>query len=111
MIVPNEAVAMREIMNFWTKTETIPGGAWIAIFIFLPFMFNFLNVRKYGELEYWVTMIKILSILVLTLLGVILLPLGAVSSPPLLATTEENSPALCLPSNGTCLSSPGFNCM
>jgi amino acid permease len=84
LIVPNAIVAIQEIINFWTNTQKVPGWAWIAIFIFLPIMTNLLNVRKYGEIEYWVTMIKVLAILVLAILGLLLLPLGASSSPPYL---------------------------
>lgn len=80
-----------------------------AIFIALPFGFNFLNVRKYGEVEYWITMIKILTLLGLMLLGVIVLPLGVTLSGPLLGT-RGTDPESCLASNGTCLDSPGFNC-
>jgi amino acid permease len=109
LIVPNAIVAIRETMNFWTSTQKIPGAASIAIFIFLPFMTNFLNVRKYGEVEYWITMIKVLAILVLTLLGVILLPLGASSIPALLGT-EGNNTAPCLPENKPCVDPPGFIC-
>lgn len=101
---------MQEIINFWTSTQKVPEWAWILIFILLPLAFNFLNVRKYGEVEYWITMIKILTLVALILLGISLLPLGASSSEPLLGTTGID-PEFCLPSNGSCLSSPGFNCM
>ena len=108
-IVPNEIVAMQEIVNFWTTTQKVPEWAWILIFITLPLAFNFLNVRKYGEVEYWITMVKILTLVALVLLGVVLLPLGASSGGPLLGTDGTN-PEFCPPFNGSCLSSPGFNC-
>ena len=113
MIVPNEAVAMKEIIYYWTPMQKVPAGVWITIFIFLPFAFNFLNVRRYGELEYWLTMIKIITLVTLFFLGVVFLPLGINEDGPLLAT-NGTEPVLCPTSiinNGTCLPRPGFSCI
>jgi amino acid transporter len=112
-LVPNEAVAMKEIMYYWTPAQKVPEGVWIAVFIFLPFAFNFLNVRRYGEVEYWLTMIKIVTLVTLFILGVVFLPLGINEGGPLLAT-NGTTPVLCPTSiinNETCLLRPGFNCM
>jgi len=108
MIIPNEAVAMSEIIDYWGTAKNVPQGAWIAIFISLSILFNFLNVRRYGELEYWFTMTKVVTLTILIFLG-ILLPLGATTGGPLLGT-NGTEPIHCNTINDTCLTSPGFNC-
>src|SRR5205085_12185149 len=110
-------VAMKDIMYYWTSAQKVPESVWIAVFIFLPFAFNFLNVRRYGEVEYWLTMIKIVTLVTLFILGVVFLPLGINEGVPLLATNGTGNamtPVLCPTStvnNGSCLLRPGFNCM
>src|SRR5579859_1063675 len=113
-IVPNEAVAMKDIMYYWTPAQKVPEPVWIAVFIFLPFAFNFLNVRRYGEVEYWLTMIKIITLVTLFFLGVVFLPLGINPDGPWLGINGINGtePVPCSKiNNGTCLEDPGFNCM
>jgi amino acid permease len=108
---------MKDIMYYWTPAQKVPEPVWIAVFIFLPFAFNFLNVRRYGEIEYWLTMIKIVTLVTLFILGVVFLPLGINEGGPLLATNGTDNamtPVLCPTSNinnGTCLLRPGFNCI
>lgn len=109
IVLPYEAISMCDMMDFWPATKTIPKGGWLVIFISLPIAFNFLNVRKYGEVEYWLTTIKIITLLSVSLLG-ILLPLGATLNGPLLATNGNHQPIPCDNGTGACLSHPGFNC-
>src|SRR5579871_2027840 len=109
MIVPNVALAMAGIINYWTGPQKIPPAVWIAIFIFLPLLFNFLNVRRYGEVEYWITMIKILTLLALMLLGLFFLPLRATTGQPLLGT-NGTAVVPCSESSEPCISWPGFAC-
>ena len=108
MIVPGEILAMRDIVQYWPLAKNVHSALWIIIFTAFPFAFNLLYVRRYGEFEYWITMIKVVTLIVIILLG-ILLPLGATGGPPLLATNGIE-PVLCESVNSDCLLSPGFNC-
>jgi len=96
-------------MTFWTGA--VPSAAWIAIFLTIPILFNFFNVRRYGEIEFWLTSIKIITIVGLIFLG-ILLPMGASSRPPLLGTSAQYTAVECSKNEigEKCLLSPGFNC-
>src|SRR5271156_3685560 len=98
-------------MKFWSTP--IPEPAWIAIFLVLAFLFNLFNVRRYGEIEFWLTTIKITLIVGLILLGV-LLPMGASTEGLLLGTDDNFHPVNCnetVAMIGGCLPSPGFNCL
>src|SRR5690348_1950257 len=108
MIVPGEILAMRDIVEYWTSATTIPTAGWIGIFAAVPIVFSFFNVRKYGEFEYWISMVKVVALLVIILLGILLRPLGATGKSPLLVTNDFK-PVLC-ESIKNCLLCPGFNC-
>lgn len=96
-------------MKFWPTP--VPEPAWIAIFLVIPLLFNLFNVRRYGEIEFWLTTIKVTLIVGLTFLGV-LLPMGASTNGLLLGTDANHHPVDCSENMiGTCLPPPGFNCL
>jgi Amino acid permease len=109
MIPPLEASAMQGLMQYWIPDSTVPGGVWIAIFIVIPTAFNFFNVRRYGEIEFWLTTIKVITLIGLILLGIIL-PMDASPVRPLLGEINYQ-PAPCGPNSTNCVSQPGFNCI
>jgi amino acid permease len=110
-------------MAFWKTTNP---AVWITVFFVPPFLFNNFNVRRYGEFEYWLTVIKIVTVIGLIVLG-ILLPINASSAVRLSGTlfTNDTTPDwqltqcpanLTVPiieetkQNGTCVGTPGFGC-
>ena len=96
-------------MTFWKNPLPLP--AWIAIFLVIPILFNLFNVRRYGEIEFWLTSLKVTLIVGLIFLGV-LLPMGASTRSLLLGTSEQYQPVDCSKNViGECLPSPGFNCL
>ena len=106
---PNKAVATANFMTFWTNA--VPPAAWITIFLLIPILFNLFNVRRIGEIEFWLTSIKVTTIVGLIFLG-ILLPMGASPSPPLLGTSAQYTAVDCSENViGECLPNPGFNCL
>src|SRR5579859_5126689 len=107
----NKAAAVANFMTFWT--DKVPQGVWITIALIIPVLFNLLNVRRVGGIEYWLTMSKITLIVVLIVTGS-LLAAGASPGPYLLGTDSNFQPVDCTlhdPSMGQCLPTPGFNCI
>lgn len=106
----NQLVAAQNIMTIWVEDDKLR-SVWISIFWLAVVLFNFFNVRRFGEIEYWLTVVKIETYLGLIILG-ILLPMGASIATRLLATGPDNTVAPCpsvsLP--GQCLDPPGFAC-
>lgn len=101
---PNKAIAAAKFMGFWT---TVNPAVWITLFLILPIAFNFFNVRRYGEIEFWLTAIKVTTIVGLIFLG-ILLGMGA-SVNPQLGTNTQGSPVPCAQDMlGGCVPPPGF---
>jgi yeast amino acid transporter len=98
-------------MAFWLSKDEYPPEIWITVFLVIPFLFNNFNVRRYGEIEYWLTVIKVLTIVGIIVLGV-LLPMNATPNQRLLGTNSNLSLIPC-PDNsapGQCLGAPGFGC-
>ena len=96
-------------MGIWLSNAQVNSAVWITIFLIIPFLFNNFNVRRYGEIEYWLTVIKLVTIFGIIILG-ILLPMSASSQTPLLCT-ENNHPVQCVnPAVDNGVGPPGFGC-
>ncbi|MBC1417506.1 amino acid permease [Listeria fleischmannii] len=57
------------IVQFWLPNT--PAWLWSAIFLVLIFGLNALSVRAYGESEYWFSIIKVATVIVFLIVGVL----------------------------------------
>lgn len=107
-----QLIAIQNLMSFWPGLSSdVDRYIWITIFFIAIVLFNLLNVRRYGEIEYWLTVVKLETIVGLIVLG-ILLPMGASAGTRLLrnvSTTLAACPAN--PGPQECLDNPGFLCI
>src|SRR5947207_11879839 len=101
----NKGLTFANYMSYWTAAEP---AIFVTIFYPLPILFNTLNVRRYGEIEYWLTVIKILTVIGLILAGAVIAFGG--SPNPLLGTTREFRPVRCDDQMKDCLQHPGLSC-
>lgn len=98
-------------MTFWIPESQINPALWISLAWILPFGFNFFNVRRYGEIEYWLAVTKVTAFVGIFILG-ILLPMGVSTATRLDGTnliTHETIPCVD-PATDNCVSPPGFIC-
>ncbi len=65
-----ELAAATLILKFWFPDS--PSILWSAVFLVLLVGLNLLSVRAYGESEFWFAMIKIVTILVFIVLGLLM---------------------------------------
>lgn len=104
-----QLVVIQNVMANWVSDERYR-YVWITVFFVSVILFNLLNVRRYGEIEYWLTVIKLATIVGLIVLG-ILLPMGARPGARLLGTSSDNqTPIPCAVSFQQCLPTPGLEC-
>jgi len=101
-------------MAFWLPHEQYNSAIWISVFLVIPVLFNLFNVRRYGEIEFWLTVTKVVTIVGLIILG-ILLPMNASSTTRLLGTNLDTLELVECPPGGvsgniTCVGAPGFGC-
>ena len=89
LVIPLEAVAAGIILNSW-----LPGIAtWqfaLAVTLLLT-VTNFFSVAKFGELEFWFAMLKVLAIIAFIVVGGWALLGGFASSPKLRITRVMNA--------------------
>ena len=57
------------VMQFWLPS--VPGWVFSLIALVLIFMINALSVRSFGETEYWLSLIKVVTVLVFLVIGVL----------------------------------------
>ncbi|KAF2678558.1 hypothetical protein K458DRAFT_423012 [Lentithecium fluviatile CBS 122367] len=77
---PNQLTASALIISFWDPERKINPGVWIAIFLFVIICVNYFGIRFFGELEFWLSSIKVIVIVGLILLS-FLLAVGAGPAP------------------------------
>ncbi|KAI8331659.1 amino acid permease/ SLC12A domain-containing protein [Chlamydoabsidia padenii] len=73
--IATELSAAATIINWWRPV--MPDAAWSVIFLVLIIAINLVGVGLYGEMEYWLSMIKVLIVLVFIIIA-ILVTSGAV---------------------------------
>ena len=70
VLLPLELVAASITIKYWN--DKINSDAWVAIFYATIALANMLDVKSFGETEFVLSMIKILSIIGFTILGIVL---------------------------------------
>ncbi|EDK43418.1 hypothetical protein LELG_01596 [Lodderomyces elongisporus NRRL YB-4239] len=69
LILPaNQLTAGALTMQYWVSRDKVNPGVWITVFLVVIVVINFLGVRVFGEIEFFISSLK-----VLTCLGLILL--------------------------------------
>ncbi|KAG0309118.1 hypothetical protein BGZ97_013157 [Linnemannia gamsii] len=64
-----ELVAAGLIISYWIPVESCPGWVWAMVFIVILTSLNLTTVKAYGETEYWLSLIKVLAVLVFIIIG------------------------------------------
>ncbi|KAG0356602.1 hypothetical protein BG005_004470 [Podila minutissima] len=75
-----ELVASSVIISYWIPLETCPGWVWALVFIVILTSLNMTTVKAYGETEYWLSLIKVLAVLVFIVVGFLYIG-GAIGTP------------------------------
>jgi len=70
VVTPNNINACGVVIQYWTTKVNL--AVWMVIFIVLIFAVNLLGVRVFGELEFWFSSIKVITLIGLLLLGIII---------------------------------------
>ncbi|KAM9892598.1 hypothetical protein OXX69_011972 [Metschnikowia pulcherrima] len=68
LLPANQLVAGSLVMSFWVSTDKVNAGVWIAVFLVIIVLVNILGVKFFGEIEFWLSCVK-----VLTCIGLIIL--------------------------------------
>ncbi|WP_127958367.1 amino acid permease [Serratia microhaemolytica] len=66
-----DLVAAQLVMNYWFPDTS--GWIWSALFLGLIFLLNYISVKGFGEAEYWFSLIKVTTVVVFIVLGVLMI--------------------------------------
>ncbi|KAF9438727.1 hypothetical protein BGZ76_005459 [Entomortierella beljakovae] len=75
-----ELVASSVIISYWLPTTQCPGWVWAVVFIVILTSLNLTSVKAYGETEYWLSLIKVLAVIVFIIVGFLYIG-GAIGEP------------------------------
>ncbi|KAM5477054.1 Basic amino-acid permease [Microsporum audouinii] len=64
-----DLVALQLLLKYWT--DSFPGWAFSLVFLFVLIGLNIVSVRAYGEMEYILSLLKVVTIVVFIILGIV----------------------------------------
>lgn len=74
-----EISVVGQVIQYWTKA--VPLAGWIAIFWVIITLMNFFPVKIYGEIEFWIAMVKVVAIVGYLLYALIIVCGGGPEGP------------------------------
>jgi len=69
---PNQLTASALIIQEWVSAERVNPGIWILIFLVVICAINYFGIKFFGELEFWLSSFKVVTIVGVILLSFIL---------------------------------------
>jgi amino acid transporter len=70
LTIPLELTAAGIVINYWTTSVNV--AVWITIFLIVLLIMNLFGVQAYGEIEFFVSLIKVIAIIGFIILGIVL---------------------------------------
>lgn len=62
IITPNQLTASALVIQEWKTKEEVNPGVWIAVFMVTIICINYFGVKFFGEFEFWLSSIKVVTI-------------------------------------------------
>ncbi|MBF7016891.1 amino acid permease [Staphylococcus durrellii] len=60
-----------QVIEYWTPLHALPAWGWSSLFLIIIFGLNALSVRVYGESEYWFALIKVVTVIIFIIIGLL----------------------------------------
>lgn len=73
IVAPNQLVAGAMVMQYWVSAEKVNPGVWITIILVLVLVLNLLGVKWFGEFEFWLSSLKVVTVLGLIILLLVIM--------------------------------------
>jgi amino acid transporter len=70
IVMPLELTAAGLVINYWSTSVNI--AVWITIFLVALLIINLFGVRGYGEIEFFMSIIKVIAVIGFIILGIVL---------------------------------------
>lgn len=72
MVVPTQLTACALVLQYWVPRERVNPGVFIAVFLVVIVLINMFGVRFFGELEFWMSSVKVCVVLGVIVLCIVL---------------------------------------
>jgi yeast amino acid transporter len=72
IVAPNQLTAAALTIQYWVPREKANPGVFIAVILVTVVIINYLGIRYFGELEFWLSSLKILTLCGLIIISIIL---------------------------------------
>ncbi|KAL8663515.1 MAG: hypothetical protein Q9202_003825 [Teloschistes flavicans] len=72
IVTPNQLTAAALVIQYWVPREQVNPGVFIAVFLVAIVLINYLGIKFFGEIEFWLSSIKVLTICGLLILSLVL---------------------------------------
>ena len=72
IVTANQLTAGALVIQYWVGRERVNPGVWIAILLIVVISINYLGVRFFGEFEFWLSFLKVITVIGLILLSLVL---------------------------------------
>lgn len=66
-----ELAAATLLIKFWLPESS--SFLWSALFLLIMFGLNYLSVKAYGESEYWFALIKVVTVIIFVIIGILMI--------------------------------------
>jgi amino acid transporter len=60
------------VLQYWVSREKVNPGVWITIFLVTILFINYFGIRLFGEIEFWLSSFKVVTIVALILVSLVL---------------------------------------
>jgi amino acid transporter len=70
IVCPNQLTAGALVLQYWVDRDKVNPGVFIAVFLVTITFINYFGIRFFGEIEFWLSSLK-----VFTIIGIILFSL------------------------------------
>ncbi|KAF9579742.1 hypothetical protein BGW38_003879 [Lunasporangiospora selenospora] len=67
--VATEFVASAIIISYWIPLSQCPGWVWSLVFVIALTSLNLISVKAFGEVEYWLSLTKVLAVIIFIIVG------------------------------------------
>ena len=72
IVTPNQLTAGALVLQFWVPRSRVNPGVFIAVFWIAIVCINYFGVKFFGELEFWLSTVKVIIIVGVILLSLVL---------------------------------------
>ncbi|KAL9100081.1 MAG: hypothetical protein Q9163_004505 [Psora crenata] len=73
IVTPNQLTAASLVIQYWVDRDKVNPGVFITVFLVAIIALNYLGIKFFGEFEFWLSSIKVLTICGLIILSLVLM--------------------------------------